>query len=215
MRLLIICLVFIVVSCSSDKTETIFVSGKLAGCTGVAPQKCLQIKFNQDDDWMYFYNSIDGFTHKEGTDFTLKVKREEIENPPADAASFKYILIEIVEEHPTPIDLEDGSWLVSGIVSFNQPFKREPVLTFSPKQNQVSGSTGCNRLFGKLFKEKNKLKFENIATTRMACDDDGLEQAFLKTLETVAAYQIQDGVLMLLDNQNNTVIKARHIERKE
>jgi heat shock protein HslJ len=215
MRLLIICLVFIVVSCSNDKTETIFVSGRLADCTGVAPQKCLQIKFNQDDDWMYFYNSIDGFTHKEGTDFTLKVKREEIENPPADAASFKYILIEIVEEHPTPIDLEDGSWLVSGIVSFNQPFKREPVLTFSPKQNQVSGSTGCNRLFGKLFKEKNKLKFENIATTRMACDDDGLEQAFLKTLETVAAYQIQDGVLMLLDNQNNTVIKARHIERKE
>lgn len=215
MRLLIICLVFIVVSCSNDKTETIFVSGKLADCTGVAPQKCLQIKFNQDDDWMYFYNSIDGFTHKEGTDFTLKVKREDIENPPADAASFKYILIEIVEEHPTPIDLEDGSWLVSGIVSFNQPFKREPVLTFSPKQNQVSGSTGCNRLFGKLFKEKNKLKFENIATTRMACDDDGLEQAFLKTLETVAAYQIQDGVLMLLNNQNNTVIKARHIERKE
>jgi heat shock protein HslJ len=215
MRLLIICLVFIVVSCSSDKTETIFVSGRLADCTGVAPQKCLQIKFNQDDDWMYFYNSIDGFTHKEGTDFTLKVKREDIENPPADAASFKYILVEIIDEQPTPIDMEDGSWLISGIVSFNQPFKREPVLTFAPKQNQVSGSTGCNRLFGKLFKEKNKLKFENIATTRMACDDDGLEQAFLKTLETVAAYQIQDGVLMLLDNQNNTVIKGTHIERKE
>lgn len=215
MRLLIICLAFVVVSCSSDKTETIFVSGKLADCTGVAPQKCLQIKFNQDDDWMYFYNSIDGFTHKEGTDFTLKVKREDIKNPPADAATFKFVLIEIIEESPTAIDIEDGSWLISGIVSFNQSFKREPVLTFAPKQNQVSGSTGCNRLFGKLFKEKNKLKIENIGTTKMACDDDGLEQAFLQTLENVVAYQIQDGVLMLLDNQNNTVIKGTHIERKE
>ncbi|WP_216746080.1 DUF4377 domain-containing protein [Paucihalobacter ruber] len=215
MRLLIICLVFIVVSCSSDKTETIFVSGRLADCTGVAPQKCLQIKFNQDDDWMYFYNSIDGFTHKEGTDFTLKVKREDIKNPPADAASFKYILVEILEEQPTPIDLEDGSWLVLGIVSFEQPFNREPVLTFSPKQNQVTGNTGCNRLFGKIFKENNNLRLENIGTTRMACDDDGLEQAFLEALETVSAYQIQDGVLMLLNNQNNTLIKATNIERKE
>jgi heat shock protein HslJ len=215
MRILIICLAFIAVSCSSDQTETIYVSGKLNDCTGVAPQKCLQIKFNEDDEWTNFYNNIDDFTHKEGTDFTLKVKREDIKNPPADAASFKYILVEILEEQPTPIDLEDGSWLVSGIVSFEQPFKREPVLTFSPKLNQVTGSTGCNRLFGKIFKEKNKLKLENIGTTRMACDDDGLEQAFLKTLETVEAYQIQDGVLMLLNNQNNTVIKAVHIERKE
>lgn len=215
MRALIICLAFIVLSCSGDKSEIIFVSGRLADCTGVAPQKCLQIKFNEDDNWMHFYNNIDGFTHKEGTDFTLKVKREDIINPPADAASYKYILIEIVEEHPTPIDLEDGSWLVSGIVSFNQPFKREPVLTFSSNQNQVSGSTGCNRLFGKLFRENNKLKIENIGTTKMACNDDGLEQAFLENLNTVVSYQIQDGVLMLLNNQNNTVIKASHIERKE
>lgn len=215
MRVLIICLAFIIVSCASDKTETIYISGKLSDCTGVAPQKCLQIKFNAGDKWTNFYNNIDGFTHKEGTDFTLKVKREDIKNPPADAATFKYILVEILEEQPTPIDLEDGSWLVSGIVNFNQPFTREPVLTFSPKQNQVSGSTGCNRLFGKIFQEKNKLKLENIGTTRMACEDNGLEQAFLEKLETVEAYQIQDGVLMLIDNQNNTVIKATNIERKE
>ena len=212
---LIACLALTIFSCNTEKTETLYVSGRLADCTGVAPQKCLQIKFNEDDEWSNFYNNIDGFTHKEGTDFTLKVKREDINNPPADAASFKYILVEIIDERPTPIDLEDGSWLVSGIVSFEQAFKREPVLTFSPKQNQVSGSTGCNRLFGKLFKEKNKLKFENIATTRMACDDDGLEQAFLENLGTIASYRIQDGVLMLLNDQNNTVIKATHIERKE
>jgi len=199
---------FIINSCASDKNETIYISGKLVDCTGVAPQKCLQIKFNADDNWTNFYNNIDGFTHKEGTDFTLKVKREDIKNPPADAASFKYILVEILDEQPTPIDLEDGSWLVSGIENFNQPFTREPVLTFSPKQNQVSGSTGCNRLFGKILKEKNKLKLENIGTTRMACEDNGLEQAFIEKLETVETYQIQDGVLMLINNLNNTVIKA-------
>lgn len=182
---------------------------------GVAPQKCLQIKFNEDSEWTNFYNNIDGFTHKAGTHFTLKVKREDIKNPPADAASFKYILVEILDEQPTPINLEDGSWLVSGIVSFKQPFKREPVLTFSPRLNQVTGNTGCNRLFGKIFKKRNKLKLENIGPTRMACDDNGLEQAFLKTLKTVETYQIQDDILMLLNNLNISVIKAIHIERKE
>lgn len=215
MRVFIICLIFIVVSCSADSTETMFVSGRLADCQGVAPQKCLQIKFDQNDDWTYFYNNIDGFAHKEGTDFKLKVKREDIKNPPADAASFKYILIEILEEQPTPIDLEDGSWLVSGMVNYTGQLQREPVITFSPQQNQVTGNTGCNRFLGKLFKENNNITFQNIGTTKMACDDNGLEQAFLQTLETVASYQVVENILMLIDNQGNTLLKASHIERKE
>lgn len=215
MRVFLFCLVFIVFSCSSDRNETIYVSGKLADCQGVTPQKCLKIKFNLDDDWTNFYNDIEGFTHKEGIDVTLKVKREDIKNPPADAASFKYILVEILEEQPTPVALEDGSWLVSKIVNFEGKLKREPVLTFSPIQSQVTGSTGCNRLFGKLIKEKNKIRFENIGTTRMSCNDEGLEQSYLANLDNVAGYEIKEDTLILVDSQNNIVLKATHIERKE
>lgn len=209
------CLLFLFLSCNKDVNETIYVSGKTITCTGVIQQQCLQIKYSLEEDYINFYDDIEGFQHDKGTDYIIKVKRTDVKNLPADASNYKYSLVEILEKKPTPIALEDGSWLVAGIVGFKGDFKRDPLLSLSSELNQVSGSTGCNRFFGKVITDKNKLSFQNIGLTKMACDDNGLEVQMLAVLNKTASYKIAENVLLLEDADGNVILKASNIERKE
>lgn len=209
------CLLFLLLSCNKDVSETMYISGKTARCTGVIEKECLKIKYSLEEDYINFYDDIEGFQHAKGTDYIIKVNRTEVKNPPADGSKYKYSLLEIFDKKPTPIALEDGSWLVVGIVGFKGDFKRDPLLSLSPDLNQVSGSTGCNRLFGKIITDKNKLSFQNIGTTKMACDDDGLEAQMLTVLDKTASYKITENVLLLEDGDGNVILKASNIDRKE
>lgn len=209
------CLFFLFLSCNKDTTETMYISGKTVSCNNVIEKQCLQIKYSLEDDYTIFHDNIEGFQHDNGTDFTLKVKRTQVENPPADGSKYKYSLIEILDKQPTPIAIEDGSWLVVGIVGFKGNFKRDPLLSLSPASNEVSGSTGCNRFFGKIITDKNKISFQNIGLTKMACDDEGLETQMLNALAETVSYKITENVLLLEDGDGNVILKASNIERKE
>ena len=66
-------------------------------CVGVGPQKCMQVRENPDSDWEFFYDGIHGFDFQEGASYKLEVIIKEVENPPADASSQKYILHRILE----------------------------------------------------------------------------------------------------------------------
>lgn len=69
---------------------------------GAGKLECLQVKeftitsqgkkvyLNQD--WEYFYNQIEGYTHNPKKIETIKVKKVNVDNPPADASSLHYIL---------------------------------------------------------------------------------------------------------------------------
>lgn len=69
---------------------------------GAGRLECLQVKaFNVDEqgkkiylnqDWEYFYNQIEGYTHNPKKIETIKVKKVNVDNPPADASSLNYIL---------------------------------------------------------------------------------------------------------------------------
>ncbi|MGF1554881.1 DUF4377 domain-containing protein [Paucihalobacter sp.] len=209
------CLLFLFLSCNKDVNETMYVSGKTINCPGVIEKECLQIKYSLEEDYINFYDDIEGFQHDKGTDYIIKIKRTEVNNPPADDSKYKYSLVEVLEKKPTPTALEDGSWLVVGIVGFKGDFKRDPLLSLSPDLNQVSGSTGCNRIFGKIITDKNKLSFQNIGTTKMACDDNGLETQMLTVLEKTVSYKITENVLLLEDGDGNVILKASNIDRKE
>jgi heat shock protein HslJ len=80
---------------------------------------------------------------------------------------------------------------------------REPHLVFADQR--VSGSTGCNRITGTVeFTERAKIKFQPLATTKMACPDMDLEGRFLSVLELADNYQVSNDLLLL--NQGETLI---------
>ncbi|MBQ0215637.1 DUF4377 domain-containing protein [Proteus vulgaris] len=83
---------------TSDTTKTLLVDSQLYDCVGVAPMKCMKVKELPSGEWSLFYQNIEGFEYKAGTEYTLKVNVTDIPNPPADAPSVKYTLVEIVDK---------------------------------------------------------------------------------------------------------------------
>lgn len=72
-------------------------------------------------------------------------------------------------------------------------------LLFSPGQvNQVSGSTGCNRLTGTaILSAESTIRFSPMATTRMACMGANIETPFLAALGKVSDWRIAGKQLLL------------------
>ena len=90
-------------SCSKDNEKSIYIADTMVNCTSVAAQKCLQIKENEKDNWSNLFTNIEGFDFEEGYSYKLKVEVTKIENPPADASSEKYVLLEILKKTKTPV----------------------------------------------------------------------------------------------------------------
>ena len=84
----------------SESTDTtrLWIGPERVECEGVAPMMCLQVAESEDGDYQLFYDTIEGFDYQEGTSYVIDVSITEVENPPADASSVQYTLVEIVEE---------------------------------------------------------------------------------------------------------------------
>ena len=82
----------------SPDTTRLWIGPERVECEGVAPMMCLQVAESEDGDYQLFYDTIEGFDFQEGTSYVIDVSITEVENPPADASSLQYTLVEIVEE---------------------------------------------------------------------------------------------------------------------
>ena len=90
----------IAVGCSnSTDTTRLWIGPELVECEGVAPMMCMQVAESEDGEYEYFYDEIAGFDYREGTTYVIDVEITEVEDPPADASSLQYTLVEIVEEN--------------------------------------------------------------------------------------------------------------------
>lgn len=84
-------------SCKSEGSKLI-VASQQADCVGVGPQKCYLVKESADKDWEFLYQDIGGFRFEPGYEYKLEVRKERIENPPADGSSIKYTLIKEISK---------------------------------------------------------------------------------------------------------------------
>lgn len=66
-------------------------------CQGEMADMCLQVRTPGEEEWRVFFDPIEGFRHEPGVRYTLEVGRREVLDPPADASSFVYRLIEVLE----------------------------------------------------------------------------------------------------------------------
>lgn len=78
--------------------KTLFVGAERVECTGVGPQECYLVKETPDGEWTYFYDEINGFEWEAGFEYELRVAVTTIADPPADASSLSYDLVEVVSK---------------------------------------------------------------------------------------------------------------------
>ena len=67
-------------------------------CTGEAPRRCLLVRNSPDQEWTYFYDTIEGFTYEEGFHYRLSVDRQRVARPPADGSSYRYRLLRVISK---------------------------------------------------------------------------------------------------------------------
>ncbi|WP_198318998.1 META domain-containing protein [Azotobacter chroococcum] len=78
--------------------------------------------------------------------------------------------------------------------------QREPHLILASGEPRVAGSGGCNRVMGSFELDGDRLRFGQMAGTRMACPDGmAQEQDFLKALTRVERYRIRGSHLEMLN----------------
>lgn len=80
----------------STDTKILYIDSKLVDCVGMSPQKCMLVRDNTESDWQMFYDKIEGFDYQEGIQYKIEVKIMNVENPPADASSLRYVLTKIL-----------------------------------------------------------------------------------------------------------------------
>lgn len=84
----------------SGEVVRMWIEPDLVDCVGVAPMECLQVAYTEGGEPEYFYDSIAGFEHQEGTSYVIDVQVTEVENPPADASSLSYTLVDVISATP-------------------------------------------------------------------------------------------------------------------
>ena len=83
-----------------NNKQIIILGPKKVTCDAEIMQKeCYQVKWTEDqDDWEYIYNEIEGFTYEPGYVYKLFVSKKVIDNPPTDASSLQFSLIRVLEK---------------------------------------------------------------------------------------------------------------------
>ena len=104
-------------------------------------------------------------------------------------------------------ELAGTKWQLSTMDGSALP--EQVIITIEFKDGQAGGSSGCNSYGGAYEAEDGKITLDNIAATLMACADEQVmqaEQQYLQALGKVQKYQLQDGLLELMDENGNILL---------
>ena len=79
-------------------------------------------------------------------------------------------------------------------------------ITLQSQNTNVTGNSGCNRMFGRYALENDMLKFDGLGGTKMFCEARmDLEQRFTNALMSVMRWKITGTMLELLDERGIAV----------
>jgi len=95
----------------------------------------------------------------------------------------------------------EGIWVLQPVLASDTAAGKVPFINFSVQGGTFAGNTGCNSMRGSFLRHGDSLVFnQQVITTKMACQGYN-EKAFLDNLFMVNSFKIEDGVLMLRNNQ--------------
>ncbi|MFW0739775.1 META domain-containing protein [Flavobacterium sp. T12S277] len=201
--------VFMIVLLSSitygQENLRMFVRENKVPCQGVAPMECLQVKYDNDKDWQFFYNHIEGFNFEQGNRYELMVTRTKRQGVvPADASLYEYKLKSIISK--TAVKEQKGIYNTKMILTQLNGKKinnGKAFITINLETGTISGKNGCNNFNVKYTKlaAKNQIKTDAPFGTLMACDDKSMK------LEHEFSEAIKDKKFKIVKKNNKVQFK--------
>lgn len=209
----------VLVACSpataapGNDTVTMIVGPEKVECVGVAPMECLQIKYNENEEWQLFYDNIEGFTYEPGYVYELTVEKEAIANPPADGSSIRWLLVEeasktAVADTTLPVSLNDTSWTLADFGDgTNVVAGTDVTLTFGA-DGSASGNGSINRYNGTYTVNGESLTFSPFASTKMGGDPVLMTQetAYVNALAQTTTFTVEGSTLSLYDSGDTLLL---------
>ncbi|MBA4745107.1 MAG: META domain-containing protein [Muricauda sp.] len=87
-----------------------------------------------------------------------------------------------------------------------------PNMEININNNRFSGFSGCNRMTGSIFYEKDVLRFTQVASTRMACPNMEKESEFLKALRRSTKHKVENNRLYLSNGSKENLLVFKKID---
>lgn len=106
--------------------------------------------------------------------------------------------------------LEEMNGEMVSAVDFNG--QDVPNMEININNNRFSGFSGCNRMTGGLFYEKDVLRFTQVAGTKMACPGMDKESKFLQNLQASTQYTIANNRLTLFNGSKENLLIFKKID---
>lgn len=104
----------------------------------------------------------------------------------------------------------DRRWVLSemrGVPVQLSGTRRDAFLEFTPVEKRFTGNGGCNRISGQYsLEKKDRIRFENVISTKMSCNDIAFETSFLSLLNEVDRFKMEDNALVFRDG-NDVILK--------
>jgi heat shock protein HslJ len=197
---------------AGDLPIRFYVANHKAECTGVARQMCYLLKNSVNGEWKNYHGEIEGFDYKEGYEYEILVRKQTIDNPPADAPSFNYVIVDVVKKTPTMIISENARERLDKKIYSILKIRTEKGLhsvvdvpdcyiEFDLTENKIFGKDGCNDIMGSIIINKNNILISELATTRMMCERVTIDKVFHQHLKKVNRYRIKSNKLKLYEGK--------------
>jgi len=81
-----------------------------------------------------------------------------------------------------------------------------PNLEIYSEEAKFSGFAGCNQIGGKLFSEKDLIRFTDIAITELKCENYETEKALVKALQSTTRYKLKENKLYLFNPEGTKAV---------
>lgn len=210
---LLLLVIAVPIAGAENATEkTWYVGPEMIPCTSVSSQMCLQIKENPQENYTSFSGNIEGFCYSPGFEYVVKVKEEPVLNPPADASSTNWTLVEVISKTGalTSANLEGVTWSLDSYL--NREGDKECLLPYTEitalfDSGRVSGNGGCNNYAGSYVTQGNNINISGVISTLMFCMDNisNQELDYFLNLQNASSYNISGNLLRMMD-ANGTII---------
>jgi len=177
------------------------------------------VKEDMEGNYRYFYDQIEGFEFEPGFNYELVVDEVQIENPPADASSLKWVLVEEVSKVPAVSPLDKTMWRLSQMSSEGgtlvEVLQTSPV-TVEFQTTDLSGNGGCNSYFASYTIDGERIYTGMAGSTEMFCmEPEGVmeqESIYLASLLKASSYQVDDDQLILSDASGQPILVYQVLE---
>jgi len=84
--------------------------------------------------------------------------------------------------------------------------RRDAHITFDVNAKTFTGYGGCNQINGNYNLDKKMVKFTEVVSTKMSCNDIEFENTFLSTLSGIDHYEVRGNDLLLKKNKEIRIV---------